>query len=587
MSYDRIRAILESCEMLEYLPAFMQQAYDDSLISEITAEILQKELGISVGGHRVRIVKAIRQYSANLARKGPVAVAPVNAPQARPATFISISQEDSSREVSITANVTTIGRHAENAVVIEDTTVSGRHAEIHFEGGKFYLVDLDSSNGTELNGVKVSKSALSDGDSFSCGSVKCTFKFRAPAPAEKAPLKKFKPVVVKSFSASSLATVVLVVLGVLLGGFYFLDREAPLKKTVLKILSDETVAAITSSETDPAESLPTFDTSAESTSQPTQQEATSQPGAASDAVSNTVQEPASTAEPVPQPQAIETPQPQTNDAPVQNPANAQPLVEPLFSDTTPAPTPAALEQKPENSTAPVVEPLVLQETSAPRHQAVQLPEAPPKGMILANMWDSRMAGGSQTLEDLQGLLGGHAKAQCDLAPQNITIYNGVKYLMPLIEALDVLNLNRALKPKALSPCAAFPNNSFYMYSIDGAFEDRFNKMYLVVDGADQVVAVQLVDETPPQQQQSGELRWHTYNFVQQKEKAKNSLLISHEIASQESCVIINTLLIDPGRLSRANQLATRSSGIPLERVRLYLPQPVADLILLRISKVKS
>lgn len=63
-----------------------------------------------------------------------------------------------------TQSVVTIGRSAKNDIVIDDNAVSGAHAEIHAmpnpdfpEFIEYYLVDLESTNGTEVNGMAVSK----------------------------------------------------------------------------------------------------------------------------------------------------------------------------------------------------------------------------------------------------------------------------------------------------------------------------------------------------------------------------------------------------------------------------------------------
>ncbi len=50
---------------------------------------------------------------------------------------------------------TTIGRREDNAIVIDDSFVSGNHAEIVFDAGSWWLSDPGSTNGTFLNGVAV------------------------------------------------------------------------------------------------------------------------------------------------------------------------------------------------------------------------------------------------------------------------------------------------------------------------------------------------------------------------------------------------------------------------------------------------
>lgn len=64
---------------------------------------------------------------------------------------------------------TRIGRISTNDIIIENLAVSRVHAEIIQEEGAFYLVDLKSSNGTFVNGVRTEKAPLRDGDAILIG----------------------------------------------------------------------------------------------------------------------------------------------------------------------------------------------------------------------------------------------------------------------------------------------------------------------------------------------------------------------------------------------------------------------------------
>lgn len=67
---------------------------------------------------------------------------------------------------------TTIGRNAENSIVIDDGFVSGSHAEISFNQGAWWLMDVGSTNGTQINGQPVQgKAQLQSGDIVSFGRV--------------------------------------------------------------------------------------------------------------------------------------------------------------------------------------------------------------------------------------------------------------------------------------------------------------------------------------------------------------------------------------------------------------------------------
>jgi len=68
-----------------------------------------------------------------------------------------------------------IGRSRECDVQIEDANVSRRHAELRQEGTSFWIVDLDSTNGLEVNGQHLKRSKLEPGDTFTIGSTEVTF----------------------------------------------------------------------------------------------------------------------------------------------------------------------------------------------------------------------------------------------------------------------------------------------------------------------------------------------------------------------------------------------------------------------------
>jgi pSer/pThr/pTyr-binding forkhead associated (FHA) protein len=63
----------------------------------------------------------------------------------------------------------TIGRDKEADLVFLDDTMSKVHAAVEFRDGNYHLLDLESRNGTRLNGQPVIDAALKDGDRFEVG----------------------------------------------------------------------------------------------------------------------------------------------------------------------------------------------------------------------------------------------------------------------------------------------------------------------------------------------------------------------------------------------------------------------------------
>lgn len=69
-----------------------------------------------------------------------------------------------------------IGRRPENDIHIDNLSVSGRHARVMTIAGSSFLEDLDSTNGTFVNGKKISKHPLSDGDLITIGTHSLRFE---------------------------------------------------------------------------------------------------------------------------------------------------------------------------------------------------------------------------------------------------------------------------------------------------------------------------------------------------------------------------------------------------------------------------
>jgi hypothetical protein len=71
----------------------------------------------------------------------------------------------------VTKRVTRLGRSRDCDIVVDDQNVSRRHAEIRHVGIEYVIVDLDSTNGVEVNGDLVTRHALADGDEVMLGTT--------------------------------------------------------------------------------------------------------------------------------------------------------------------------------------------------------------------------------------------------------------------------------------------------------------------------------------------------------------------------------------------------------------------------------
>src|SRR5882762_4723760 len=82
-----------------------------------------------------------------------------------------------------------VGRMKGNTIVIEDTSISLMHARITRKNGEFYLKDLNSTNGTIVNGQPISEAKLQDLDRVRFASITAQFHVEAPAPtAQPSPI---------------------------------------------------------------------------------------------------------------------------------------------------------------------------------------------------------------------------------------------------------------------------------------------------------------------------------------------------------------------------------------------------------------
>ncbi len=72
--------------------------------------------------------------------------------------------------------VMTIGRLSTADIVLNDQNVSRRHAELHPVGDTYQLVDLGSTNGCKVNGQRIERQVLVDGDEITFGPIKLRFR---------------------------------------------------------------------------------------------------------------------------------------------------------------------------------------------------------------------------------------------------------------------------------------------------------------------------------------------------------------------------------------------------------------------------
>ena len=89
--------------------------------------------------------------------------------------FVSRGPKAGSR-YELDVGVTSLGRHPESTIFLDDITVSRRHAEADFDGNSVTVQDVGSLNGSYLNQKQLdAPSEIHDGDVFQIGKFKLMF----------------------------------------------------------------------------------------------------------------------------------------------------------------------------------------------------------------------------------------------------------------------------------------------------------------------------------------------------------------------------------------------------------------------------
>lgn len=229
-------------------------------------------------------------------------------------------------------------------------------------------------------------------------------------------------------------------------------------------------------------------------------------------------------------------------------------------------------------------------------------------LSLDNGWLGPVNGGSTATKELGSLLSSLASPSATLtAADDVEIFQGVTYLMPLAEAKTKLGLTQNIVPKNKIITGGFPKDSCSYHAFDGIFEGGYNKLYLVTDKADQVLAVQLVSESPRRDMAErvfSATDWSYYNFITNRRKATTKIWVRHEVYflstfgnktvwrrrqdssfgqlnGNERVFRIDTVLYDPDM----DRYGVRGKDQRfLEVSRLYVPKPFVELILHCISQ---
>lgn len=85
------------------------------------------------------------------------------------------------KEVQLSKDRTTLGRRPYNDIVIDNLAISGEHAVLQMSGHEVYVEDLNSTNGTFVNGKSVKKQLLRSEDMIEIGKYRIQYLNEAPS----------------------------------------------------------------------------------------------------------------------------------------------------------------------------------------------------------------------------------------------------------------------------------------------------------------------------------------------------------------------------------------------------------------------
>lgn len=172
---DRLRIYLHQDD-LSFLRA-EQPALENALAETVVAIARQAGMHLTRRPHvsvetrpgqaprSVHIVAQVREHSGDstmaLSRQERAAIDTALCP---PAAYLVV---DGKRVVPLDKAFTTLGRRADNDIIVDDPLVSRRHAQIRCRYGHHVVFDLGSRGGTFVNGERVAECALTPGDVIS------------------------------------------------------------------------------------------------------------------------------------------------------------------------------------------------------------------------------------------------------------------------------------------------------------------------------------------------------------------------------------------------------------------------------------
>lgn len=148
------------------------------------------------------------------------------------------------RALEVLAPVVRLGQSPQNEIVIDDDTVSTHHARLEYQAGAWQLTDLESRNGTYIEGNRLAAGVatpLADGALVGIGAVKLRFHQGGGVDLERARAEYTAPPEAPRLAQRAgfrlplwIVLLILVLIGIVIGLFFWMQGATPAPEPIVQ-----------------------------------------------------------------------------------------------------------------------------------------------------------------------------------------------------------------------------------------------------------------------------------------------------------------------------------------------------------------
>jgi serine/threonine-protein kinase len=208
-----------------------------------------------------------------------------------------------------------------------------------------------------------------------------------------------------------------------------------------------------------------------------------------------------------------------------------------------------------------------------------VPPAPVDEAALAAAWKTKPATRAAAMDEFRDLFSLYAP-DADASTANLLLYERIPCGAPAADAARAFGVTAGGMQPLKSPL--FPDGHYFVHDLTIPPVNGFNRLLLIVDRADKLVAIQLMNEAPTDAAfqlptSLFQARWRHYDFVRGLQKANARWKIAYRVA------LIGNLARLDCELATDDPAAAYGLGAVSARVFLYFPQALAARMLERVD----